>query len=120
MATTANVLGQFLGDDNFPVQWESEEEQHLLWIYDDLHVPQPVSPMFFDIGGCLARGQRLQRRPHREAFDARARASMYESWTEFAERIGAAKHGADSSPSRRWPRTACRPTCAKSSAMTHQ
>src|SRR5215218_3119284 len=51
MATTAKVLGQFLGDDDFPVQWDSEEEQQLLWIYDDLHVPQPVSPMFFDIGG---------------------------------------------------------------------
>ncbi|HEY8801601.1 MAG TPA: PEP-utilizing protein, partial [Candidatus Dormibacteraeota bacterium] len=45
------VLGQFLGDDKFPIEWESNAERDLLWIYDDLHIPQPVSPMFFDIGG---------------------------------------------------------------------
>jgi pyruvate,water dikinase len=45
------VLGQFLGDDSFPIKWDSEQEKLLLWIYDDLHIPQPVSPMFFDIGG---------------------------------------------------------------------
>jgi phosphohistidine swiveling domain-containing protein len=45
------VLGQFLGDDKFPIEWESDAERDLLWIYDDLHIPQPVSPMFFDIGG---------------------------------------------------------------------
>ncbi|HUQ43191.1 MAG TPA: PEP-utilizing enzyme [Candidatus Limnocylindria bacterium] len=45
------VLGQFLGDATFPVTWESETEQQLFWVYDDLHIPHPVSPMFFDIGG---------------------------------------------------------------------
>src|SRR5258706_9418080 len=45
------VLGQFLGDESFPIDWESDAESELLWIYDDLHIPQPVSPMFFDIGG---------------------------------------------------------------------
>jgi pyruvate,water dikinase len=50
-ATATEVLGQFLGDDNFPVQWDSQAEKDLFWIYDDLHIPQPVSPMFFDIGG---------------------------------------------------------------------
>jgi pyruvate,water dikinase len=45
------VLGQFLGDDSFPIQWDSKTESQLFWIYDDLHIPQPVSPMFFDIGG---------------------------------------------------------------------
>jgi pyruvate,water dikinase len=45
------VLGQFLGDKGFPIEWESDAESELLWIYDDLHIPQPVSPMFFDIGG---------------------------------------------------------------------
>jgi phosphohistidine swiveling domain-containing protein len=44
------VLGTFYGDEEFPIQWE-EGEQHLFWIYDDLHIPNPVSPMFFDIGG---------------------------------------------------------------------
>jgi pyruvate,water dikinase len=50
-ATATEVLGQFLGDDNFPVQWDSQAEKEQFWIYDDLHIPQPVSPMFFDIGG---------------------------------------------------------------------
>jgi phosphohistidine swiveling domain-containing protein len=45
------VLGQFLGDESFPIQWDSKTESQLFWIYDDLHIPQPVSPMFFDIGG---------------------------------------------------------------------
>jgi pyruvate,water dikinase len=44
------VLGSFLGDDSFPIDWE-EGEQELFWIFDDLHCPNPVSPMFFDIGG---------------------------------------------------------------------
>ena len=45
------VLGQFLGDHTFPVNWESEDEQSLFWVYDDLHCPHPLSPMYFDIGG---------------------------------------------------------------------
>ena len=52
MATsTEEVLGQFLGDDRFPVQWESDAEKHLFWVFDDLHCPNPLSPMFADIGG---------------------------------------------------------------------
>jgi pyruvate,water dikinase len=48
---TEEILGQFLGDDAFPVTWDSDVEQRLFWVYDDLHIPNPVSPMFFDIGG---------------------------------------------------------------------
>ncbi|MDQ6876414.1 MAG: PEP-utilizing enzyme [Candidatus Dormibacteraeota bacterium] len=48
---SGEVLGQFLGDKSFPIEWESEAEKQLFWIYDDLHIPQPVSPMFFEIGG---------------------------------------------------------------------
>jgi phosphohistidine swiveling domain-containing protein len=47
---TQEVLGSFHGDDEFPIEWE-EGERELFWIYDDLHIPNPVSPMFFDIGG---------------------------------------------------------------------
>jgi phosphohistidine swiveling domain-containing protein len=47
---TEEVLGSFHGDDEFPIEWE-EGEKELFWIYDDLHIPNPVSPMFFDIGG---------------------------------------------------------------------
>ncbi len=50
-AGTESVLGQFLGDDEFPVEWESDAERSLFWVYDDLHCPHPLSPMFFDIGG---------------------------------------------------------------------
>ncbi len=45
------VLGQFLGDKSFPVKWESEAEKELFWVYDDLHCPHPLSPMYEDIGG---------------------------------------------------------------------
>ncbi|MGH3034285.1 MAG: PEP-utilizing enzyme [Gaiellaceae bacterium] len=44
------VLGTFYGSDEFPIAWE-EGERELFWIYDDLHCPNPLSPMFFDIGG---------------------------------------------------------------------
>ena len=51
MAPTEEILGQFLGDETFPVTWDSEVEKDFFWVYDDLHIPHPVSPMFFDIGG---------------------------------------------------------------------
>jgi phosphohistidine swiveling domain-containing protein len=44
------VLGTFHGSDEFPIEWE-EGEKELFWIYDDLHCPNPISPIFFDIGG---------------------------------------------------------------------
>jgi pyruvate,water dikinase len=45
------VLGQFLGDEKFPIEWTSETEKLLFWVYDDLHCPHPLSPMYEDIGG---------------------------------------------------------------------
>ena len=45
------VLGQFLGNEDFPVHWDSDQEKELFWVYDDLHCPHPVSPMYLDIGG---------------------------------------------------------------------
>jgi phosphohistidine swiveling domain-containing protein len=51
VAATEEILGQFLGDSSFPVAWDSEVEKDFFWVYDDLHIPHPVSPMFFDIGG---------------------------------------------------------------------
>ena len=44
------VLGTNFGTEAFPVDWQ-EGERELFWIYDDLHIPNPVSPLFFDIGG---------------------------------------------------------------------
>jgi pyruvate,water dikinase len=45
------VLGTFFGDESFPIEWKDEEEKKLHWFYDDLHCPQPISPMYFDVGG---------------------------------------------------------------------
>ena len=52
MATAheGEVLATNFGTDAFPVEWE-EGERELFWIHDDLHIPNPVSPLFFDIGG---------------------------------------------------------------------
>ncbi len=51
MAQPEEILDRFLGDETFPVTWASETEKDFFWVYDDLHIPHPVSPMFFDIGG---------------------------------------------------------------------
>ena len=51
MAAGEEILGQFLGDASFPVHWDADIEKGFFWVYDDLHIPHPVSPMFFDIGG---------------------------------------------------------------------
>src|SRR3989440_6321404 len=44
------VLGTFYGDDSCPVEWE-EGERELFWVLDDLHCPNPLSPLFFALGG---------------------------------------------------------------------
>ena len=46
----SDPLGIFHGDDAFPIAWR-DGEQELFWVLDDLHCPNPLSPMFFDIGG---------------------------------------------------------------------
>ena len=51
MATTeSKVLATFHGDERFPIAWE-EGERDLFWVLDDLHCPNPLSPLFFDLGG---------------------------------------------------------------------
>ena len=40
----------FFGDDAFPIDWEDGQKE-LFWVHDDLHIPNPVSPMYADIGG---------------------------------------------------------------------
>ncbi len=51
MADESKIIKQFLGDKDFPIGWDNEGEKGLFWVYDDLHCPQPLSPMYFDIGG---------------------------------------------------------------------
>ena len=46
----SHILGQNLGSEDFPVDWTDGEAEQF-WILDDLHCPNPLSPMFFDIGG---------------------------------------------------------------------
>lgn len=40
----------FFGDKDFPIEWDSGQRE-LFWVHDDLHIPNPVSPMYADIGG---------------------------------------------------------------------
>ena len=51
MPLREEVLATFLGDESFPIEWTSETEQLLFWVFDDLHCPKPLSPMYEDIGG---------------------------------------------------------------------
>ncbi len=44
------VIDQFLGDASTPIDWVSEEEKGLHFWFDDLHCPQPISPMWLDVG----------------------------------------------------------------------
>ena len=51
MATTElKVLATFQRDESFPIEW-AEGEADLFWVLDDLHCPNPLSPLFFDLGG---------------------------------------------------------------------
>ena len=45
------VIDQFFGDAATPIEWKDEDEKKLHFWLDDLHCPQPISPMWFDIGG---------------------------------------------------------------------
>ncbi|MCU0505053.1 MAG: PEP-utilizing protein, partial [Chloroflexi bacterium] len=51
MPLKEEVLGAFFGDASFPIEWTSENEKLLFWVFDDLHCPKPLSPMYEDIGG---------------------------------------------------------------------
>ena len=45
------VIDQYLGDASHPIEWKDEADKKLHYWFDDLHQPQPVSPMYFDLGG---------------------------------------------------------------------
>lgn len=51
MSESDKVIDRFLGDASMPLEWASEEEKQLHFWFDDLHCPQPISPMWFDVGG---------------------------------------------------------------------
>jgi len=62
MADTSKVVAEFYGDESFPVEWASEKEKDLFWVYDDLHCPRPVSPMYNDIGNWVLTCDHMFRR----------------------------------------------------------
>ena len=47
----SKVIDRFFGDASTPIEWAGEEEKSLHFWLDDLHCPQPISPMWFDVGG---------------------------------------------------------------------
>ena len=51
MRDRAKVIDQFFGDASTPIEWASDDERKLHFWLDDLHCPQPISPMWFDLGG---------------------------------------------------------------------
>ena len=51
MVDRNSIIDQFFGDRTTPIEWASEDEKKLHFWLDDLHCPQPISPMWFDIGG---------------------------------------------------------------------
>jgi phosphohistidine swiveling domain-containing protein len=51
MADRNKIIDQFFGDATTPIEWKDDEEKQLHFWLDDLHCPQPISPMWFDIGG---------------------------------------------------------------------
>ena len=45
------IYATFFGDAKHPVEWKNDFEKDLMWFYDDLHCPNPISPMYFSVGG---------------------------------------------------------------------
>ncbi len=51
MSEDNKIYATYFGDAELPVEWKDEEEKGLMWFYDDLHCPNPISPLYFDVGG---------------------------------------------------------------------
>ena len=41
MPLKEEVLGEFLGDESFPIEWTSETEKQLFWVFDDSTARSP-------------------------------------------------------------------------------
>jgi phosphohistidine swiveling domain-containing protein len=50
MTDQNKVNDQFFGDKSTSIEWGEHEKQLHYW-FDDLHCPQPISPMWYDVGG---------------------------------------------------------------------
>lgn len=51
MSDKSKILATKFTDERFPIEWKDEQEKGLMWFYDDLHCPNPISPLYFDVGG---------------------------------------------------------------------
>ena len=51
MSDERKIFATYFGDDALPVEWKDDAEKDLMWFYDDLHCPNPISPLYFDVGG---------------------------------------------------------------------
>lgn len=51
MAEERKIYATFFGNEKYPVEWKDDAEKDLMWFYDDLHCPNPISPMYFSVGG---------------------------------------------------------------------
>jgi pyruvate,water dikinase len=51
MSDRNEIIDRFLGDVSAPISWAGDGEKNLHFWHDDLHCPQPISPMWFDVGG---------------------------------------------------------------------
>jgi pyruvate,water dikinase len=45
------IYATYFGDETLPVEWKNDEEKDLMWFYDDLHCPNPISPLYYSVGG---------------------------------------------------------------------
>ncbi len=51
MSDRHKTIDEFFGNASTPIRWDSEDDRKLHYWFDDLHCPQPISPMWFDVGG---------------------------------------------------------------------
>ena len=51
MGSFEQVIDTFFGSEEYPVVWKDEDEKKFHWFYDDLHCPNAISPMYFDMFG---------------------------------------------------------------------
>jgi len=51
MADSDQVLATFLGDESFPIEWESETEKRLFWFLNTHGITRPISPMCWSLCG---------------------------------------------------------------------
>lgn len=50
--SSEKILATYFGEnDPIKPEWKNDEDKGLFWFYDDLHCPNPISPLYFDCNG---------------------------------------------------------------------